>query len=139
MEPTAADQEREAERQQERLTTAAHQVEAALTAPLEIPSVPQPSSKLSEMAQLVELLQLAVARVDQVVRFNQEQSARNAQVMQEMQATMQLCQEMIAQQDDQVERQRATGDKLELLGAALVKINANLSEIVAALLTPQKG
>jgi len=63
-----------------------------------------------------------------------EAYSRLSQLADQQIATMRLMQEMIARSDELQQTQGEQIDRTETVVAALVKINANLSEIVAALL-----
>lgn len=119
---------------------AADRLQATLLAPLPTtPTLPAPSSPLSEETASLALLQTVVMRTDQVAQASQEQWARVEAVLQQMVATMQLAQVMIAQQDRQQTQLTALMDRLEQAAAALIKVNSNLSEIIAALLQSDQG
>lgn len=136
------EEEADLEEQEEEIQDAADRLGAALAAPV-APSPPlaPPSSRTSDASALTELLETLVLRVDQVAKTSAEQFARVESVNSQMIATMRLAQEMIAQQDLLAQAQQDQIDQLSEAVAALIKINANLTEIVAALLAPvqQKG
>lgn len=116
-------------------------LEAELMEPAPSPQVAPPSSNLSEMSAMRDLLGTLVQRVDQVARTSAEQFSRVESTLATMEATMQLAREMIGQMDDQYQKMTDLVERLETGLAALARVNANLTEIVAALLAPppQKG
>lgn len=131
MEPNPQPDE-EAER---RIAQAQDNLEAKLLAPLPPLVTPAPASSTpSEMEALRDLLGTVVQRVDQLARTLAEVFSRQSQVNDQALATMRLMQEMIARSDELQQTQGDQIDQLVTLVAATVKINANLSEIVAALL-----
>ena len=115
---------------------AAWQVAADLAAPLPPPpALPteRPLSLLASESAIQELLQVVVQRMDQVARLNQEQWQSGQATLQEMRDTMELAQEFIASQEQQQQQQAELLGRLEVAIQALIKINSNLSQIVAAL------
>ena len=124
----------------ERVEAAQQHLQAALiAAPPSVPIAP-PSSNLSEMGSLHSLMQTLVQRVDQVAKTSAEQFGRVESTLSAMEATMKLAREMIVAQDKQYTEMTDLVDRLETISVAQAKIQANLSEIVAALLAPpQKG
>lgn len=131
MEPNQQ-QDEAAERRIER---AADVLQAKLSEPLPPSVMPAPASSLpSEAEALKELVGTVVTRVDQLARTMAEAYSRLSQLAEQQIATMRLMQEMIARSDELQQTQGEQIDRTETVVAALVKINANLSEIVAALL-----
>lgn len=116
-------------------------LEAALTAPLSPAATPPPgrSETISDLDALLDLMTVLVQRVDQVARTSSEQFSRVEQVLDQMINTMRLAQLMIAQQDQLQIRVQDVVERLETLAAAQVKLNANMSEMIAALVAPQKA
>jgi cytolysin (calcineurin-like family phosphatase) len=135
------DLDQEIEEQEEEIQEAGERLRAALTEPVPVtPPLQAPSSRTSDASALMDLLETLVLRVDQVAKTSAEQFNRVESTNQEMNATMELAQEMIAQQDLLVESLASSVAQLGDATAALIKVNANLTQIVAALLAPvQKG
>ena len=120
------------------LEAQADRLQAALIAPLP-DSTPQEQSSFlipSERESFQSLLATLVQRVDQLGKASQEQMQRQEQVIAEMLETMKLAQIMIAQQDRQQADLSDKMERLEMITSALLKVQSNLSEIVAALLGP---
>lgn len=113
---------------------AAEHLETALTQPLPTTTLPQASSIPSERDAVLSLMELLTRRVEQVARASAEQWGRVDQVLEQMIATMRLAQVMIAEQDRQQREGQEQLNRMEAIMAAQIKINANLSQIVAALL-----
>ncbi len=88
------------------------------------------------MESLLDLMQTLVQRVDQVAKTSSEQFGRVESTLGSMEATMKLAREMIVAQDQQYHKMTDLVDRLETASVALVKVTANLTEIVAALLSP---
>ena len=131
MEPNQQ-QDEAAERRIER---AQEDLRAKLSEPLPPSPLPAPISSLpSETEALQQLVGTVVTRVDQLARTMAEAYSRLSQLADQQIATMRLMQEMIARSDELQQTQGEQIDRTETVVAALVKINANLSEIVAALL-----
>lgn len=125
----------ETEQREQQTQEQADRLQAALSVPLpHTTTLPALSSIPSDSESQTRLLNVLVQRVDQVAKIGMEQRARDEQVLQQMIETMKLAQIMIAQQDQQQREVAEQIDRLETTAAALVKVNANLSEIVAALL-----
>jgi len=126
--------------QHQEITATANRLQAALLEPVPH-SQPTPpiSSRLSEKENDLELLNTLVMRVDQIAKSNQEQQSSFAATQTQMVRTMQLAQEMIAQQDQLQTQATEQIDRLEVVVVALVRVVANLSEMVAALVGNQQG
>jgi putative protein kinase ArgK-like GTPase of G3E family len=139
MEPQK-DQE-QAEREERERQEAATRLQASLTASPLAPHVPPSSPKPSELDGMRDLINVLVQRVDQVAKTSAEQFSRVQATMEETEATMELARDMIVQQDQQYQELTDLIKRLETGLAALTRVNANLTEIVAALLAPppQKG
>lgn len=88
---------------------------------------------------MLDLLETLVLRVDQVAKTSAEQFSRVESTNEQMVATMQLAQVMIAQQDRLQTQVTSDIDRLETAVLALIKVNANLTELVAALIAPKQG
>lgn len=117
-------------------------LQAALTAPLPPSTGPMQtvtSSATSERDALLALMTVLTQRVDQVAKTSAEQFSRVEQVIDQMVNTMRLAQLMIAQQDQQQLRLQDVLERLEVVVSAQVKLNANMSEMIAALVAPQKA
>jgi hypothetical protein len=120
---------------QQRIDQATDDLEASLLTPLPPSQIAAPRSSMpSEMEAIKDLVSTLVTRVDQLARTLGDVFSRNQQVTDQQLQTMRLEQELIARSDELQATQGDQIDRLETLVAALVKINANLSEIVAALL-----
>jgi hypothetical protein len=126
---TETDVEREEREAQERLA-------ASLTMPIPSPQSNAPHSLPSEMEALRDLLATVAQRVDQVARTSAEQFARMEATLNSMNATMDLARAMIAQSDQQIQTLVDLNGRVETVSAALVRVQANLTEIVVALLSP---
>lgn len=120
----------------ELLTEAEHQVAAELVQPAPLPQVAPPSSNLSEMTSLRDLMQVLAQRVDQVAKTSAEQFSRVEATLEQMNATMELARQLIVAQDQQYQAMTDLVQRQEIALAALVRVNSNLTEIVAALLAP---
>ncbi len=132
----------ETDQDQERLQAQAHRLAASMTEPVEAPDLPKArplSSTQSESNAAKEVLNLVVQRVDQVARLNQEQWQRSEGTLKQMQETMRLAQVMIGQQDELQEAERETLLRLESAISSLVKVTANLTQIMAELLSPSQA
>jgi len=123
------------------LEEAQRKLQATLTHPVDPPSplsIPSAASPRSP-EYVMDLLETVVLRVDQVAKTSAEQFSRVESTLEQMNATLELAQVMIAQQD---QLQLQITDQIEQLQTALaatIKINANLTEIVAALVAPQRA
>ena len=107
--------------------------------PLSIPTAPEPPSISYEAGAMLDLLETLVLRVDQVAKTSAEQFARVESTNAQMVATMELAQVMIAQMD-RLQTQVTDGiNRSETVTLALTKVNANLTELVAALVAPRQG
>lgn len=137
----AQELDEEIEEQEEEIHAAGERLRAALLEPTPAtPPLQAPPSTRSDSGGLMDLLETLVLRVDQVAKTSAEQFNRVESTNAEMNATMELAQEMIAQQDLLVESLASSVAQLGDATASLIKINANLTQIVAALLAPvQKG
>ncbi len=121
--------------------TAADKLTASLSVPPQPAPEPLPSSQPSARDVTLETLQAQSLRIDQMSKAMTEQAQRVEAAMGTVEATMQLAHLVIAQQDEQLTALAGLLERLETTAEALVRVQANLSEIVAALLGPpnQKG
>lgn len=108
------------------------------------PHTPQNSgngSVPSEMRALLDLLEAQSARIETMGRTLQAESDRSAKLQTEQLETMRLMQLMIVEFDKKIVTMGDQVERLETIAAALVRVQANLSEIVAALVgpPPEKG
>lgn len=135
------DSQQDLDEVQEEILDEQQRLEAALTAPLSPAVTPPPgrSETISDLGALLDLMTVLVQRVDQVARTSSEQFSRVEQVLEQMVNTMRLAQLMIAQQDQQQIRLQDVLERLETAVAAQIKLNANMSEMIAALVAPQKA
>jgi hypothetical protein len=134
---TAMTEDEEQQRLAEEETERAQQhLNAELASPNGSAPIAPPSMNLSEMGAMKELLGTLVLRVDQVARTSAEQFSRQERVNSETEKTMLLAREMIAEMSRQYDEMTDLIERTETAMEALVKVNANLTEIVAALLAP---
>lgn len=125
--------------QAEATERAEERLEAALTDTTSSLMEVSPSLTVSEAQASKALLETLVLRVDQLAKVLDEQASRQERVNNETQATMQLAREMIVQTDVQYQKMLEVVDRMEVATEALVKVQANLSELIAALVGQQKG
>lgn len=85
------------------------------------------------MEAIKGLVETVVIRVDQLARTMAEVFSQVHSVVDQMTGTLRLQQEMIARTDELHTTLGDEIDKLQETEAAAIKLNANLSEIVAAL------
>lgn len=121
----------------ERLQREQQLLEAKLLQPQNPLPMPAPRSSIpSEVEALKSLLETVVIRVDQLARTMAEVFSQVHSVTEQQVATMRLEQEMIARTDELHTTLGEEIDKSQETTAALIKVSANLSEIVAALTDP---
>lgn len=126
MEPKEGDQ-------QEPIQTAADRLAVQLTEPLKETPAPPLSSHVSETATVLQILQGQSLRIDQMGKVLDLLAGRMEAVMTEMIDTMKLAQIVIAAQDTQLTELSGMLERLETATQALVIVQGNLSELVAAI------
>lgn len=125
------------DQEQERLRREQQLLEAKLLETSPPSPTPAPRSSIpSEMEALKSLVETVVIRVDQLARTMAEVFSQVHSVSDQQVATMRLEQEMIARTDELHTTLGDEIDKMQESVAAVIKVNANLSEIVAALTDP---
>lgn len=146
MDPTQT--EEEIERARLELERAQHHLQASLTTPAPSPTTSENGSISSGLDTLTAHLQAQSAlldtqnqRIDQLAKTLLQDHASTEKINSEMLQTMQLMQVMIAETDKQQATLVDLMERQETATAALVRVNANLSQIVAALVgpPPEKG
>lgn len=123
-------------------------LQASLTTPVPSLTTSNHDSTRSALSTLTahleaqsDLLRTQNERIDQLGKILLQDHASTAKINQEMLETMRLMQVMIAETDKQQATLVDLMERQETVTAALVRVNANLSEIVAALVgpPPEKG